>query len=348
MTPDDAIREAQTNQLRPLYLLAGDETYLHGTVLAALRAAALAGAVPGLNEDSIVAGERSVEDALGAARTLPMMAKRRFVAVQRLERWEPRAGDGESDAKAPTKSSAKDPFERLLDYAQDPSPTTTLVLVGAGLDKRRKLYVTARNQGWLVACDPLGRAELPLFAEREATRLRARLAPGVADLVAELVGPELGPVADAINRLSLYAGAETVTEAMVGECVVRLRTATVWELVGAVGRRDAGAALRALHDVYDPYECVRLVGLLAWSARQLLRFESALRDGAQPAQAATQAGAPPFKARDLAQQVKALPRDALEAWLVRLMHIDRALKGGSKLPPKAILERGILDFCAKV
>lgn len=347
MTPDEAIREARSENLRPLYLIAGEETYLHATVLAALRAATLVGAVPGLNEDSLVAGERSVDDALSAARTLPMMAKRRFVVVQRLERWEPRTAD-DGDAKPSSKSAHLDPFERLLEYAKAPNPSTTLVLVGAGLDKRRKLYVTARNQGWLVACEPLGRAELPLFAEREAARLGAKLAPGVADLVAEMVGPELGPVADAINRLSLYAGSETISEAMVGECVVRLRAATVWELVAAVGRRDAGGALAALHDVYDPYDCVRLVGLLAWSARQLLRFESALRDGAAPAQAAQQAGAPPFKARELQQQVKLLPRAALEAWLTRLVHIDRALKGGSKLSPKAVLERGILEFCSKL
>jgi DNA polymerase-3 subunit delta len=134
---------------------------------------------------------------------------------------------------------------------------------------------------------------------------------------------------------------------MVAECVVRLRPATVWELVAAVGRRDAGGALTALHEVFDPSEAVRLVGLLAWSTRQLIRFESALHSGAAPAEAAQQAGAPPFKARDLSQQVKAVPRETLEGWLLTLMGIDRALKGGSKLPQKAILEQGILELCAR-
>jgi DNA polymerase-3 subunit delta len=346
MSPDEAIREAQASQLRPVYLVAGDESYLASAVVAALKAAALEGAIPGLNEDYINAAERGVDDALAAARTLPMMAKRRLVVVQRLERWEPRSGSEES-AQDSSSKSAKDPFERLLEYAKQPSPSTTLILSGSGIDKRRKLYVSARSEGWLVNCEPLGRAELPLFVEREAKRLGAQLSPGVSDLIAELSGPELGPVADAVNRLSLYAGNQTVTEEMVSECVVRLRPATVWELVSAVGRRDAGAALTALHEVFDPSEAVRLVGLLAWSARQLIRFEAALHAGAAPAEAAQQAGAPPFKARDLAQQVKAVPRETLEGWLLTLMSIDRALKGGSKLPQKAILERGILDLCGR-
>jgi DNA polymerase-3 subunit delta len=154
-------------------------------------------------------------------------------------------------------------------------------------------------------------------------------------------------VADAVERLCLYVGeGSAVTEDAVGECVVRLRPATVWELVGAVGRRDAGAALAALERVYDPADRgLRLVGVLAWSVRQLVKFEAALRDGASPPEAAARAGAPPFKARELAQQVKVIPRAELERWLVRLSELDAALKGGSKRLPKSSLEFVILSMC---
>jgi DNA polymerase-3 subunit delta len=129
---------------------------------------------------------------------------------------------------------------------------------------------------------------------------------------------------------------------------VRLRTASVWELVGAVGRRDAGAALSALADVYDPQDRgLRLLGVLAWSTRQLLRFESALREGAAPEQAAMRAGAPPFKARELSQQVKGLPRAELERWPELLARLDFELKGGSRRPAQASLEAAVLRLCQK-
>ncbi|MGC4092474.1 MAG: DNA polymerase III subunit delta [Polyangiaceae bacterium] len=345
MTPDEAVQQAKSQNLLPVYLVVGDETHLVSSVVSALRSAALLGGVAGLNDDHLTAGERSVDDALAMARTLPMMAKRRLLVVQRVERWEPKAQD--AGKNEPVTSKSKDPFERLLDYAKIPSPSSVVVLVGSGIDKRRKLYTTARSEGWLVACEPLGRAELPAFVEREAKRLGARLAPGISDFIAELAGPELSPVVDALERLSLYAAGEPIEEAMVAECVVRLRTATVWELVGAVSRRDVGAALTALHDVFDPSESVRLVGLLAWSARQLIRFEAALRAGASPNEAAQQAGAPPFKARELQQQVKSVPREQLESWLRTLLALDRDLKGGSKLPQKALLERAILELCSQ-
>jgi len=334
------MREAAEGQLRPLYLLVGEERRFESDVVSALRNAATKGGVPGLNEDQMQAQERDVDDVLSAARTLPMMAKRRFVLVRGLEHWEPREG-------SEGKEKAKDPFERLLEYAQKPSPSTTLVLVGSKLDKRRRLVTAARKDGWLVSCDALSRADLPVWIERAAKERGNSLAPGVADLIAELAGPELGGVADALERCCLYAGAaKPVTEDVVAECVVRLRATTVWELVNAVGRRDSGAALAALAEVYDPQDRgLRLLGLLAWSARQMLRFESAQSEGVSPNEAAVRAGAPPFKARELAEQVKRIPRTDLENWLETLAELDYSLKGGSKRPAKSTLEHAILKLC---
>lgn len=340
MTPEQAIREAEEQKLRPVYLLIGDERYFEGQVVQALKAAATAGGIPGLNEDQLQAQQSDVESAVSAARTLPMMAKRRFVLVRGLEHWEGREGNDAKDKALP-------PLDRLLEYCQKPSPSTTLVLVGGGLDKRRKLVAAARKEGWLVSCEALTRADLPGFIERAARQRGNQLEPGVSDLIAELSGPELGPVIDALERCCLYAGAgERVSEDVVAECVVRLRTKTVWELVAAVGRRDPGAALSALDEVYDPQDRgLRLLGVLAWSTRQLLRFESALSEGLSPNDAAVRAGAPPFKARDLAEQVKRIARPDLERWLETLAELDYALKGGSKRPAKSVLEHGILKLC---
>src|SRR5450432_3958478 len=338
MTPEQAIREAQEQKLRPVYLLVGDERHLEGNVVRALRSAAIAGGIPGLNEDQIQAHDSDVDTALAAARTLPMMAKRRFVLVRGLEHWEAREG---SEGKALA------PLDRLCEYAQNPSPSTTLVLLGGELDKRRKLVTAARKDGWIVSCEVLSRADLPSYIERGARERGNALEPGVADLIAELAGPELGPVTDALERCCLYAGAgKPVTEDVVAECVVRLRAKTVWELVAAVGKRDPGAALSALDEVYDPQDRgLRLLGVLAWSTRQMLRFESALSEGLSPHDAAVRAGAPPFKARELAEQVKRISRADLERWLETLAELDYALKGGSRRPAKSVLEHGILKLC---
>jgi DNA polymerase-3 subunit delta len=336
MTPDQALAEAKQGAPRPIYLMVGEEHYLQAGALKALRAAVVREGVAGLNEDRWIAGDVEIDQVLSAARTLPMMAKRRVVVVQSIERWESsREGQGAAA------------LDRLTEYAQAPATSTVLLLTAIKLDKRRRLYTLAQKEGWLVACDMLPPPELPRWIERAARERGNPLAQDVAELIAELSGPDLAQVVDALERVCLFAGSgRTVTEDMVSDCIVRVRPTVVWELVGAVGRRDAGAALAALDAVYDPQDRgLRLLGVLAWSARQLLHFESATRRGLAPPEAAKQAGAPPFKARELAAQIRQISRAELELWLESLAEVDLALKGGSKRPAKAVLEHAILKLC---
>lgn len=342
MTPEQAIERVRQGQLEPMYLVLGEEQYLRSQVVCALREGALRGSVPGLNEDQLTAGESTVETVLSTARTVPMMGPRRLVLVRTVERWE---------TPAPGKKSAKNdraPLEELARYAASPTPTTTLVLVASKLDGRRRLVTAAKNGQWLVACEPLSGRALPPWVENAARARGSRLARGVADLIAELSGPDLSTVADALDRVCLYVGQDReVSEDDVALCVTRVRASSVWELVSAVGRRDIGAALSSLQEVYDPQDRgLRLLGVLAWSARQLLKFESATRAGLKPAEAAQRAGAPPFKARELSDQIRGLGRADLERWLEALARVDLELKGGSKKPPKAVLEHAIIDLCA--
>jgi DNA polymerase-3 subunit delta len=130
----------------------------------------------------------------------------------------------------------------------------------------------------------------------------------------------------------------------VAACVTRVRVSTVWELTSAIAKRDAATALAVLDDVYDPHDRgLRLVGLLGWAVRQLVRFAAARRQGASAEEAAQRAGAPPFKAREMATQVGRVPPGEFERWLGILAETDLALKGSKRLP-RAVLESAILTM----
>ncbi|HEY5961507.1 MAG TPA: DNA polymerase III subunit delta [Polyangiaceae bacterium] len=332
MTPEEICKRAEAADLPPFLLVLGEESHSRDRVVQALREAALAGGMPGMNEDLFVAGETVVDTVLTASRTLPMFGKRRFVLVKHVERWET------------NKQSDNDPFDRLLSYAKAPAATTTLVLVANKLDGRRRLVTEGKKQDFIVNCAPLPRAALPKWVEQRARDAGAKISRSTAELIVEVTGVELPALADAVERLVLYVGpGNEIDERAIDANLTKMSTATVWELVGAVGRRDIGAALRAVDEVFDPQDRgLPLVGVLAWSARQLLRFEAAIRSGCQPPEAAQRAGAPPFKARELAEQTRLLPRKELERWLEVLARVDLALKGGSKRPPKAIIEQAVM------
>lgn len=356
MTPDQALKEATTGALRPVYLVLGEERWLVDRVVSAIREAAAKGGIAGFNEDKFTAGDAPIESILGAARMLPMMGPRRFVLVRGVDRWEKKDdsddGDGEEErAGAGGKrgvSKQLSPLDALAEYAKAPSPSAVLVLVAPKLHGQRRLVTTAKKGDFLVACEPLNRRALPGFITTMARDKGNPIASDVAEQLAELAGPELGYVVDAIERLSLYVGPkQPITEDAIAQVVIRVRQSTVWELIDALGRRRLDRALAALADAYDPRDGgLRLLGAVSWSVRQMVKFESALAAGASQAEAAQRAGVAPFKANDVAQSVRQLPKGALAGWMRMLAETDLALKS-SRRPAQAVLETMLIEMCSR-
>lgn len=347
MTPDQAERDAKSGHVLPVYLVVGEERVLADRVVAAVRTAALQGGLADFNEEILTAGDTDVDRVLSSVRTVPMMAPKRCVVVKNVERWEPSAkAETTKTSKAKTKS-AEQPLDKLASYASAPVDSACLVLVAGKLDRRRKLMAAAKKGNYLVECDPVKRSALPRFIEQEARARGHAISHDVADLLAEIAGPELSGILDAVERLSLYVGkGEPITDDHVAACVTRIRPSSVWSLFDAVADRDPGTALAILTDVYEPQDRgLRLVGVLAWSTRQFLRFALATRAGASPDRAAQAAGAAPFRARDMARQVKKVGVAEIERWLQVLAQTDLALKG-SRRPSRAVLESAILTMTA--
>jgi len=340
MTPERAIADAEKGQLLPVYLIVGEERLIMDQLVAVIRRKVAESGVPGLNEDTFDAPGASIETVLHVARTMPMMARQRCVVARNVEQW---------DSEKKTKKNDSKPLglDALVDYQQGASTSTILVLVAGKIDKRRRLYTVAKKDDWLVNCETPKRSELPGWIRERASARGSKISSAVADLLAELAGPELSHVADALERVSLFAGpGNEITEEAISACVVRMRTGTVWELVSAVGRRDVAQSLALLEDVYDPHDRgLKLLGVLGWATRQLIKFDHALKQGLPAAEAAKAAGAPPFKAGELTQQVRGLTPDTLTLWVERLAVTDLALKGGSKRPPRDIVEQMLIDLC---
>lgn len=336
MTPEEAIREAGAGKLRPVYLLVGEERYLADRAVSALRSAALAGKGAAFNDDRFTAGEAPIDTVVSAAQTLPMMGAHRVVTVLAVERWEAKGGD---DSRA-------SPLDALAEYAKAPSPSTVLLLVAAKLHGQRRIVTAAKKGGFFVGCEPLKRHELPSWVGRQAAERGHRLAPGVAEALSELCGPELAPIADAIERLSLFVGSGSeIGDDALAQVVTRVRQDTVWKLVDALATRQLDRALAALDDVHDARDGgLRLLGTIGWSVKQLVKYDAARRAGSASNDAAKTAGVPPFKIQQVERAARELGTARLEGWLRALARCDRALKS-SRRPSQAVLEAMLVELC---
>jgi len=74
-------------------------------------------------------------------------------------------------------------------------------------------------------------------------------------------------------------------------------------------------------------------------------MRSALQSGLRPQEAAQKAGAPPFKARDLAQLAGRFRADELARAFALIAQADLDLKG-SRVPGPRVLERTLVALCS--
>jgi len=350
VTPDEAIKEAGSGNLRPLYLVHGEESFLAEAVVKALRDAGMAGGIPGLNEDRYTAGEDrerdSAERVVSAARMMPMMAKRRVVLLRNIDRWEGR-DDASDGADGKEKSRAKDkakPLDELVEYATEPVDTTLFIMTATKLNAQRKIFTLAKKSGFLVACDSISKRDLPRWVEERTKKLGHTIDREAAYELAELVGPELGTVADALERLSLFVGPKGhISGEALTATVTRVRPNTSWDLVDAVAQRRLGAALLIL-DRVDTDSELPLLGSIVWSVRQLVKFDGYMKEGLRADEAGQRAGMPPFKIDNARSQLKKLQPGTLSRWLRALAEADRALKG-SKRSGRIVMETLLIEMC---
>jgi len=326
----DLIDRAARGEFAAVHVIAGEERFFVDRATAALRRAVVGEEGDAFNEEVFQGRNGSAQRILEAARTLPMMAQRRFVLV--------RGADQLSDADQ----------ERLADYLESPSDSTCMVLTAEKLDGRGRLARNAKKLGVLSTAVPLKQAGVRRFIEGEARQRKLELRPDAAAALADALGTDLAAIDDALERLALYVGpGKAIDLAAVEACVSRARVESIWALVDAIGLRDRRAALGAAASLLDAGEVpLRILALIARQLRMVARMRGALESGMPPQEACKVAGAPPFKAQELATAARRFAPQALATAFGVLAETDLALKG-SKRPGDVVLQQAVLALTAR-
>lgn len=326
-------RSSEADPLPRVALVVGREYALREAEVAKLRDAALAGALAEFNEDRFDFGSAGCDAAqvIGAARTHPVMAERRFVRVRGLA----------------DKRAAKLFDELLPAYLEDPSPTTVLVLEADQVDRRLRWVKLVAKQGALIECTgPKNPAEIRAWIENALRERGKRAAPGAAAALAELVGGDTDQLRQEIEKLCLYLGDEATAEAEdVSAITGHLRPLAVYDLTDQLGNRQLAPALRTLTRLLDQGEApLALLGALGNHFRRLVRAREC--KPLEPGVVQERLAIHPFAARKLAEQARRFDLRRLRNCLDAVRRTDEALKGAAPLTPRQAVERLVLSVCS--
>ena len=216
--PLHPLTSALATHAPPLIYLCGKERFLVDRAIEAIKAAVLEPATKDFNYDQLFGKEAGSAQILACAKTLPMMAKRRLTLVR--------------DADELT----ADELANLSKFIESPAPEACLCFVAEKADLRLRFFQLFKKHGLLLKLDPLAEKQLPSFIETEAKRLKVELSPGTAARLAEEIGPDLGQLADALERLCCYVPVgQPIRVSDVESVVVTTRQHSVFELIDAVG-----------------------------------------------------------------------------------------------------------------
>lgn len=318
----------------PVYLIHGDETFLTREAAQWLKDTVLSQGVEDFNLDRFDARDNvDPERIVQAARTLPMMAPRRFIWVRNAE-----VLFGQSSAA----------IAKLIAYVESPDPSSCVLLQAMSrVKKNGKLYKRIAKHGCVLENGTPRERELIGWVRAAARRRGRTLQPDAAAMLVEAIGRDLAALDTAIERLTLFVeGDAPIGLAAVEATVPHTRVRTVWELIDAVAERNVSVTLQRAHQLLSQgEEPLRLLALIIYQFRQLLVGRAAADAGATIQDAARQARVPRFKVQAFGRHIGNYRRVELLSALERLAEADRALKS-SKMPSDLIFEGVLLDLCA--
>lgn len=325
----DPIEDVEAGALAPIYYVCG-EPYPRSRLVAAIRKAALdGGEANAFNFDALAAKAAGPAGILAAARTMPMLGRLRLVQV--------------SDAH----ELNAEQLAVLLPYVEKPSPSSLLLMVGESADLRMKFFTALKKHGGVVQrYEPLKERQVGAWVVAEARRQGVDLVPGAADLIAEAIGTDMGQLASALERLSLYVGdGRKVALDDVEELLAQTRHRSIFELTNAVGRgerREAMLVLRQMQQAREP--ALRILAMLARHVRQLWQAREMESGGAGQQAIAERLGVHPFFVQDIVAQARRFDVQRLAHTHRAVFEADRTLKS-SRLSDALVMDRLVLELC---
>ena len=343
MKPHELNAAIQQDGLAPLYLIAGEEPYLRDRAVATIRAAAkkpfstsesnpeespAEHAEQFFNYDLLYGDETDALEVQAIVQEVSFFVARRLVIMTWAE-------------KLPTREG-----EALIPYFQNPTDTTTLVLVAAKLDGRLKWVQQLKKQAVFVDCAALYENQRIGWVSQQATLAGVKLEDNALQMLKELAADGLYVTNSEIQKLSVYLPPGTCGTVEDIEAIRGMEPgASVFDLSEALGAGESGRALQIVAKNLEVGEApLRILGALIWQVRRIWKAKDLLQQGIGQSQVARQTGIPPFRAAGFFRQVQQWTEPQLRLAWERFGQSDSALKGSASSSPKRVLDALVISL----
>jgi DNA polymerase-3 subunit delta len=233
----------------------------------------------------------------------------------------------------------------VVDYLQNPSPGSDLVLIGKKLGARERLLAGVKKSGEVHTFkQPTGKA-LVRWLVGHAKEQGLDLPEDVAeDLTTRCSGDKMRLLQET-EKLALYVGEGTANHDDVAALCPPDVQSNIFAFVDSLAAGERDRALGLLEDLISTGEPpLRLTFMIRRQFQLVARARALLDRGAPQKEIASILEVPPFVARKLDELGRKLDEEDLEYALATIRDLESGLKGGSNLPDEFQIEITVLKL----
>jgi len=303
-------KQLAAGELKPVYLLAGEEHLLLLEAADAVRARARE---LGYVEREVLDADASFDwnEFTQSASAMSLFASRKVI-----------------DLRVPTGKPGKNGAEAISEYCENPSPDNVLLITAHEWSKKHEAAWSAavERAGMLVQVWPLKIDELPGWIGARAASRGLKLLPDAVELLVDRIEGNLLAAAQEIDKLALLHPGATLDAATLETTVADDSRFDVFKLVDAALAGDAARAVRILGGLRSEGE--QVFALMGWLLNQLqMLARVADARGGIAAGLRSEYIRPPQREGLVRRAIERAPRGHWNDCLVQAARIDRVGKG---------------------
>src|SRR5215207_3320537 len=305
-----------------VYLLLGDDDEKKSRGVEKLRA--------GRTVEAYDASEISPETLVSGCNSFSLFGEGPFVVLKDLDAW-----------NAAQKAV-------IVDYLEDPSPGSDLILLGKKLGARERLLTAVKNSGEVHTFEqPTGKA-LVRWVVGHAKKLGLDLPEDVAEDLTNRCSGDKMRLLQETEKLALYVGEGTATHDDVAALCPPDVQSNIFAFVDSLAAGERDRALKLLEDLINTGEpLLRLTFMIRRQFQLVARASALLERGTPQKEVASLLKVPPFVARKLEEQGRKLDEEDLERALAQIQNLEGGLKGGSDLSDELQVGMTVLGLSEK-
>jgi DNA polymerase III subunit delta len=317
LTREDLREKLKANQIAPVYLLFGAETFLRDLAVKTITDRTLAGCeLREFNENSFSLNDFDIQTSLSAAEQLPMMASRRVVKITELNKLK------ESDE------------DFLQGYLKRPAESCVVIFVAEELDKRKKLSKLLLDNCVSVEFTPLKDFEIQTWTRQKAKELNVQIDEKALRFLLNLIGNSVRKLTSELEKLAVAALPDSIiTQELVESLTPNSREVSNFDLSDQMLAGNRNGAMKVLQKVLnDGAEPLMLLGLIANNYHRLFLAKELMSQGVERIEVARIMKLPPFKQEDFLATARRADTERLSWSMQRIAEADLAIKTSKGTP----------------